>query len=448
MRRRNVPLLENENRELERIMRTTAVYFPSFLTFALALLLTLTCVKSANAAEYWIYFGTSTGDTTQEQKEKGIPRSEGIYVGKFDSETGAISDVRLALKAASSGYLATAPGKDRLWFVGTAAPSDGWANAYACKVDRKTGNLTLMNGIPTTGQGVCHTSVRPDAKYLNAANYSSGDFSVIKLKEDGSVDKVTAKYRRDGSGPLKRRQDHPYGHSSYFVKTDGVWRVVMSDLGSDRIYIARLDEETGALEEDPDVPFLATPAGAGPRHLAFTEDANGKLIVFSINELDSTLSAFRVDFKKGEGKRLGTWTTIEDKYRAKLTDEETLVDGKEYTYGNKTAAIEFVALPSGKHVVYASNRGQNTVVAFNADAVCAGDENPDMPLLQRISTYGAFPRFFMLDPTNHFLVVSNKKSGSVYVYAIDQETGLLKLTSDKPTQIAWVIAGAFVPVEK
>ena len=71
-----------------------------------------------------------------------------------------------------------------------------------------------------------------------------------------------------------------------------------------------------------------------------------------------------------------------------------------------------------------------------------------MPLLQRISSYGAFPRFFMLDPTNHFLVVSNKKSGSIYVYAIDQETGLLKLTSDKPTQIAWVIAGAFVPVEK
>ena len=104
-------MLENENRELERIMRTTAVYFPSFLTFALALLLTLTCVRSANADQYWIYFGTSTGDTTQEQKEKGIPRSEGIYVGKFDSETGAISDVRLALKAASSGYLATAPGK-------------------------------------------------------------------------------------------------------------------------------------------------------------------------------------------------------------------------------------------------------------------------------------------------------------------------------------------------
>lgn len=400
------------------------------------------------AEEYWIYFGTSTGATTPEQDARKIPRSEGIYVGRFDAETGAITDVRLALKAVSSGYLATTPERDVLWFVGAVDASSGGANAYACKIDPKTGDLALINGKPTGGKGVCHTSVRPDAKFLTAANYSSGDFSVLKLEPDGAIGELTALYRRDGSGPLTRRQDHPYGHSSYFVQTDGVWRVFMSDLGSDRVYVARLDEETGALEEDPAVPYLATPPGAGPRHLAFARDANDKLIAFTINELDSTLSAFRVDFEKGVAERLGTWSTIEEKYREKLTDEETLVDGKSYTYGNKTAAIETLRLPDGKQIVYASNRGQNTIVAFDATEICSGKESPSFPLLQRVSSNGSFPRFFMLDPTKRFLVASNKKSGTIYVYAIDQETGLLKLANEDPTQIAWVIAGAFAREEK
>ena len=417
---------------------------------ALALCMTVMSFVAANGEEYWIYFGTSTDKTTPEMDANNIPRSEGIYVGKFDTETGATTDVRLALPARSSGYLATAPDKNRLYFVGALDGKDGWANAYACEVDPKTGDLKVLNGAPTTGQGVCHTDVRADGKFLTAANYSSGDFSVFKLKEDGSIDKVTAKYFRDGSGPLTRRQNHPYGHSSYFITTDGVCRVFMSDLGSDRINVARLNEETGALDEDPEIPFLKTPAGAGPRHLAFATDAAGRLVVFSINELDSTFSAFQLDFNAGKSVCLGTWTTIEEEYRAKLTDEETLVDGKEFTYGNKTAAIAVATLPNGKRVVYATNRGQNTIVAFDVEPLLAADAKEGLtpPLLQRVSTNGSFPRFAMLDPSNKYYIVSNKKSGSVYTYKIDPETGKLSLAFEKPTQIAWVIAGGFVPVEK
>lgn len=408
------------------------------------------CVSMAFSAEtndYWVYFGTSTGPTTPEQDEAGTPRSEGIYVGKFDTSTGAISDVRLALKAASSGYIATLPEKDLLYFVGSLNPRDGWANAYACKIDPKTGDLTLINGVPTTGDGVCHTTVRADGKFLNAANYSSGDFSVLSLKADGSIDKVTAKYYRDGSGPVKRRQNHPYGHASYFIETNGICRVYMADLGSDRIYVAQLDEETGELTEDPEIPYLATPAGAGPRHLAFAADDSGALFVFSINELDSTLSVFRLDFSAGKSDCLGTWSTIEEEFRKGLTDEESLVDGETHLYGNKTAAIEAVKLPNGKTIVYATNRGQNTIVVFDATDLMTG-ASAEFPLLQRISTNGAFPRYMTVDPTNKYIIVSNKKSGSIFVYSIDPESGVLTLTNEEPTRIAWTIAGGFVPQKK
>ena len=374
-------------------------------------------------AKYWIFLGTSTEATTPEMDKNGIQRSEGIYVGKYDASTGAISDVRLALKAPSSGYIATLPDRNLLYFVGSAKPSDRGSNAYACKVDPKTGDLTLLNGVSTQGSGVCHTFVRPDGKFLTAANYMSGDFSVFKLKGDGLIEGVTAKYR------------------------NGVCRLFMSDLGSDRIYIARLNEENGSLEEDPRIPFLATPAGAGPRHLSFATDANGKTVVFSINELDSTLSAFRLDFESGTSALLGTWSTLEEEFRKGLTDEETIVDGKTFLYGNKTAAIEVAKLDNGKTVVYATNRGQNTIVSFDATDIIAGKIDVEFPLIQRISSYGNFPRYMSLDPVGKRLIVSNKKSGSVFVYTIDQETGKLSLSQEKPTQIAWVIAAGFIPRE-
>lgn len=417
-----------------------------------ALCIATVATFGAEKKDYWIYMGAQTSAPTPEMTQAGIPRAEGIYVGRFDASNGAISDIRLALKAPSAGYIATLPEKNMLYFVGCADPKDGWANAYACKVDPKTGELTLVNGQKTTGEGVCHTSVRPDGRFLNAANYSSGDFSVFSLNDDGSIGKVTAKYHRDGSGPLTRRQNHPYGHSSYFVKTGDVWRVFMSDLGSDKIYVARLDEESGALTEDPQIGSLSTPAGAGPRHLAFVNDAQGRLFVFSINELDSTLSAFRLDFELGKSVCLGTWSTLEEELRNGLTDEESLVDGKTYLYGNKTAAIEAKTLANGKTFVYATNRGQNTIVVFDVTALLEGEPTNEhataCPLVQRISTNGKFPRYMTLDPTGNFLLVSNKKSGTVYVYTIDVENGFLKLTTDRPTQLAWVIAAGFIPMDK
>lgn len=54
----------------------------------------------------------------------------------------------------------------------------------------------------------------------------------------------------------------------------------------------------------------------------------------------------------------------------------------------------------------------------------------------------------MVDPSRNWLLVSNKKSGTVYAYKIDQETGLLTLSADEPTKLAWVIGGAFAPVGK
>ncbi|MBP3531805.1 MAG: lactonase family protein [Thermoguttaceae bacterium] len=405
---------------------------------------------NAKSGDYWVYFGTSTGGTTPDMDEIGVKRSEGIYVGKFDASTGAVADLRLALKANNSGFIATVPEKNLLYFIGSRDRNDGGENVYACKVDPKTGDLTVLNFLKTDGSGACHVSVRPDGKFVAVANYVSGDFVVYKTNADGSLAAQTAKYKGQGSGPNKRRQGQPFGHAAYFAESNGVWRVLMCDLGSDKVYVARLNEETGALEAEPKLPFLQTPAGAGPRHLDFATAKNGDLVVYVLNELDSTLSVFRPNFEFGNPGVLGVWSTIEPDYRQKLTDEESLVDGEKFTYGNKTAEIFKVALPNGKTIVYGTNRGQNTLVAFDATATLAdvpfaADATVAFRLVDRVSTQGKFPRYFMIDPTGRYLIVCNKKTGTSFVFAINQEDGTLKPTGADAIKIAWAMAGGFVP---
>ncbi|MBQ2788589.1 MAG: beta-propeller fold lactonase family protein, partial [Thermoguttaceae bacterium] len=193
----------------------------------------------AKGGDYWVYFGTSTGGTTPEMDEIGVKRSEGIYVGKFDASTGAVADLRLALKANNSGFIATVPERNRLYFVSSRDRNDGGENVYACNVDPKTGALNVLNFMSNDGAAACHVAARPDGKFVVVSNYVSGDFVVYKTNADGSLAKQTAKYKGKGSGPNKRRQNQPYGHAAYFAESNGVWRVLMCDLGTDKVYVAR-----------------------------------------------------------------------------------------------------------------------------------------------------------------------------------------------------------------
>ena len=72
-------------------MKTKFELAPRLFSAFVIVCLCVSMAFSAETNDYWVYFGTSTGPTTPEQDEAGTPRSEGIYVGKFDASTGAIS---------------------------------------------------------------------------------------------------------------------------------------------------------------------------------------------------------------------------------------------------------------------------------------------------------------------------------------------------------------------
>ncbi|MGH3629301.1 MAG: lactonase family protein, partial [Sciscionella sp.] len=81
--------------------------------------------------------------------------------------------------------------------------------------------------------------------------------------------------------------------------------------------------------------------------------------------------------------------------------------------------------PDGKFL-YASNRGTS-----NSLAVFAIGKDGRLTNKQYISVNGKHPRNFAIDPTGHFLLVANRDTDNIVVFAIDPVTGLLKATGRK-----------------
>jgi 6-phosphogluconolactonase len=86
---------------------------------------------------------------------------------------------------------------------------------------------------------------------------------------------------------------------------------------------------------------------------------------------------------------------------------------------DKNTAAELAVSPDG-NFLYASNRGENTLVVFSIST-----KNGDLTLVQRISCGGNTPRHFTLDPTAQWVICGNQDSANVTVFRRDSATGML-----------------------
>ena len=199
----------------------------------------------------------------------------------------------------------------------------------------------------------------------------------------------------------------------------------MPDKGVDRIFIFRLDATSGKLMPN-DPPFVATRAGAGPRHIAFHPQMP---LAYVINELGSSVTTYRFDPQRGSLQPIQILPSIPASYT-----------------GNNTGA-EVVVAPSGR-VVYASNRGHDSIATF---AVDQGDGT--LTPIGWAPTHAKSPRFFCLDPATKILYAANADEGfsaeqntdTIVPFTINQANGMLTptgqvITTSSPCTI--VFAGA------
>jgi 6-phosphogluconolactonase len=318
-----------------------------------------------------VFVGSYTGD-------KG-GAGEGIALLRRDTATGVLTRLGVVARTPSPSFLAQHPTLPVLYAVNE-LDAAGTVSSFTVAAD---GQLTPLSVQPTGGADPAHLSVTDDGRFLLVANYSSGSVAVLPLDPQGAPGEHSDLLHFAGSGPDLDRQTAPHAH---MVRLEGA-DVLVTDLGSDRVWRCRLDPVSGRLTLL--APAVLTKPGKGPRHLL--RSADGALLV--VGELTSRISWYR-PAADGSLELAGEVAT-------------TTAEGPNFP-------SEIVMGRDGRFV-YVANRGADTVAAF------AWDGRQATPVAE-VATGGNWPRH-MIRIGDH-LYVANQMSHSVTTFRIDPETGI------------------------
>ncbi|MCJ8007747.1 lactonase family protein [Lederbergia wuyishanensis] len=316
--------------------------------------------------------------------------SKGIYRFVLDTEKAELTNVEVAAKVGSPTYLAISEENRYLYSVAQQEKSGGVATF---SVDSETGELNFLNAEVQEGAPPCHLDVFQND--LVTGNYHEGTVELYKTNNDG-INPVSFVYKHEGTGPHVRQEK---SHVHYTGFTPDKKFVVVADLGTDEVVTYKVD--LAALER---VNTLKVRAGSGPRHLSF--HPNGK-VAYLLTELSSEVVV--LDYNAEEG------SFTEKQYIRAIPED--------FTETNDASAIH---ISSDGRFVYTGNRGHNSIAVFSVDT-----NSGELTFVEHTPSGGEWPRDFVLDPSESFLIASNQNTGNLVLFARDQQTGkLTKLNSE------------------
>lgn len=261
----------------------------------------------------------------------------------------------------------------------------------AYRRDPETGLLTLLNSQPVQGKFPVHVAIDPTDRYLVTANYEAS-LSVLPRRDDGSLEPVVQVVPTTGpTGPHKTEQDHSKPHQARFDPS-GRW-LLSPDKGCDVVRSYSFDSATGRLT----LASTATaPEGAGCRHVVFHPQ---QPFVYLVNELNSTLIAFRFDDKTGALTAFQQLSSLPD----------------DFIGFSRASGIDML---EGRFL-YVSNRGSETIGAFAID-----QRSGRLTPLGWQNAGGTTPRFFNFGPDGA-IYSGNQGTDTITRLPLDHRTGKL-----------------------
>ena len=230
---------------------------------------------------YLAYVGART------TKERGA-RGNGLNVYNVDAKSGLWTHIQLVADLINPSFLAFDRSREFLYAV-----HGDLSDISAFAIDRSTGKLTQISRQSTEGKNPVHLAIDPTNRFVVVANHITSTLALLPRKEDGSLGPVVDLVKLEGRiGPHRVEQPFAKPHQTEFDPSGKF--IVVPDKGLDRVFTYRIDLDRGKLV------LAAKPAeareGSGPRHVAF--HPKGRL-AYVVNELDSTVTAFRFDPELG-----------------------------------------------------------------------------------------------------------------------------------------------------
>lgn len=315
--------------------------------------------------------------------------SKGIYSFTLDAANGKITDVKAAASLENPTYLTISQDNQYLFSVAKEGNSGGVAGYKILE----SGELILINNQLSEGASPCHVSVNEENSLLLSANYHKGSADSYRLNPgNGEIQAVLSSIFHEGSGP-DERQEKAHTHYAGFTPDEKYAAVI--DLGIDQLITYSLDN--GKLAEKS---ILNIAPGSGPRHLTF--HPNGEY-AYLMTEFSSEVLVLKYTSGDGSFQQLQAISTLP-------------ADFKE---NNQGSAIH---ISSDGKFVYAANRGHDSIAVFEVKS-----GSFELSFVEHTSTEGNWPRDFVLDPSEKYLIASNQNSSNVVLYSRDKETGKLTL---------------------
>jgi 6-phosphogluconolactonase len=362
------------------------MFISSALGLGLAVLtLAAMAAPAANQGPLYVYVGTYTDKS-----------SKGIYVYRFQPESGKLDSIGLAAETPNPTFLAIHPSRKYLYAANEIGKykAENTGSVSAFRIDAATGKLIPLNTVSSHGNGPAHVTVDRSGKFVLAANYGGGTVTVLPIGADGSLGEATSSIQHKGSSVDKSRQRGPHAHSINMSPDNRF--AIAADLGLDKLLVYRFDASKGILEPN-DPPSVSLAPGSGPRH--FTFHPNGR-VAYCINEMKSTVTVFDWNADRGV-----------------LTGKQT-VSTLPKDFSGESSTAEVLVHPNGKFL-FGSNRGHDSVAVFAIGA--DGTLTPVEITPVQVKT----PRNFAIDPSGTFLFAEGQASDNIVLFRLDPKTGHL-----------------------
>lgn len=315
-------------------------------------------------------------------------KAKGITVYDVDVENGQLIS-RCEVEVDNSSYLKASNSGKVLYSI-----ADEGVVAFRIL---QNGSLARMNSINIKGMRGCHISISKDDSYIFISGYHDGKITVVKLNEDGSIDRITDGVFHKGLGSVAERNFRPHVNCSQMTP-DGKFLMV-ADVGIDQIKVYRFDANEGRITL---VDTIRSERESGPRHLLFSRDGKFFYVVHELKNVIDVYSYLTGD-KVPLVEKVQTISTTGD-------DPDPL-----------TAACAIRFAP-GEDFLFCSNAGDNTVSMYERDT-----ETGMLELKFCLPISGNYPKDIAVFPDMMHLASINH-SGSISLFKVDYDKSLLMMS--------------------
>ncbi|MWV45378.1 beta-propeller fold lactonase family protein [Paenibacillus sp. HJL G12] len=320
--------------------------------------------------------------------------SDGVYVYEFDEQHGDLTRLDQVSGLKNPTFLNVDVPKRRLYAISETVAEDGTkrSDAVSFNILAENGKLAETSRADALNGPSCHIQRSANNRFLTLTSYHKGSVSLVELKEEGTVGGILDIQEHKGQQPDQKS----HVHSSFYSPDQRF--LFVCDLGLDTIFTYRINAEEGKLVLQGEAKVKE---GAGPRHLVF--HPSGKF-AYVINELQSTVTAFRYDAEHGALTEIETVSTLP-------ADAQV-----------ENGCAEITISEDGRFL-YGSNRGHDSIVVY-----AVNPETGKLETIQHVSAEGKHPRHFSIVPGGRYVLTVNRDTNNLAVFTRNSESGKLSYT--------------------